>query len=968
MKLFTSACLLTVVATSAPSRSTAQSASQNSSVRARPGLATEIWAANRGNDSVSVIDTVTGQTVAEIEVGVWPRSIGFTCDGTRAFVANQRGNVDVETDFVSPFTGSELRGTVSVIDTQTRAVTMTLTDVGVEPYGLTVAPNGLWFAVTGHRSGTVRLYSTSFPFTQLQSFQYDRSLNQIDGGKTIADVDSNSDFLPDLDEPRALAITPDSSRMFVTHSLPGFVSVLDVTLDGSGLPTGLSLATKIDLNTYTLHPIFDPTPVQTLQSQGTPRFLDDVALSPDGTVALIPHVLHNVNHDVNHDFGPSFPGDFANRVYPALSVVDAQNLSYAAPSDASKRLHHELSSSTTPAEHVPYLPQGLSIGGGVLTLGGTGSPVLGGTADYVISGSAVGDMHLLYYSPIRVSIPTPRFGTIVIGQPRFRVPMTGNTASLAIPNDPSLDGMSAFFQGIVIDGSTGLVKGSTNGVETVVSFDGLASDELGHRPGQPGRVLFNTSGDHALLLNRGSEDIFLYSVENGAFTLRTVYPPRHGHVERAALDDTTPLGDLPLGMTLVADPSTSNRDALLYVINETSRTLSTLRVDFDAGTILQEAPQIPTLLGPDEMTVSERKGQELFEDASRSQTTGLFNNSCASCHFEGGADGNVWQRDDGPRSTMPVYGGADLTGLLLWKGVRLNMGETGPMFGGENGGHGLLTDEEQQALVDYHQIIPVPLNPNLDPVTGGLTADAALGSDLFHGTDDTGLNPSLRHAGCASCHPSQDPITFAVRSFTTDVVDPTLALGENLETFDPSCFSLRSNLLTANIRGVNSGVNVDVDMDGFPDLDRNADGIIDIESYVPMNTDKTSMFTRDDPNSYLCPLTPGTTTPLRTFQREMTDFSVPTKLGVFSTGPYFHDHSISSLRMVLDPAGQTTDPIYGDPSFPTLNKFLNEFHDIRGDDSVVQNASKVQVTLQTLIQGSTIDADVTALLAYIESL
>ena len=315
---------------------------------------------------------------------------------------------------------------------------------------------------------------------------------------------------------------------------------------------------------------------------------------------------------------------------------------------------------------------------------------------------------------------------------------------------------------------------------------------------------------------------------------------------------------------------------------------------------------------------------------------------------------------------MPVYGGSLLTGLILWKGVRLNMGETGPMFGGENGGDGIMTDAEQQALVDYHAIIPAPLNPNLDPVTGDYSALAALGADLFHGRNDTGLNGSLRNAGCATCHPDQD-LVGATRGFTADFLNPALTSGENLASLDPNCFSLRPNIVAANIRNVNSGVNVDEDMDGFPDFDRNADGIGDVETYVPMNPDTNDDFTRDDPNSYLCPdpMGPGG---LRLFGRPAQEFSIPTKIGVFSTGPYFHDHSIASLRTLLDPAAQQTDPQYGDPSFNGLNKFLNEFHDLRGDGSVVPNSSKVQVTLQTAANGSTVEADLEAILAYIQSL
>jgi hypothetical protein len=430
-------------------------------------------------------------------------------------------------------------------------------------------------------------------------------------------------------------------------------------------------------------------------------------------------------------------------------------------------------------------------------------------------------------------------------------------------------------------------------------------------------------------------------------------------------------------MAIVADTTTGNDDALVYVINELTRTLSVLRVSWSTGLILAEGDQIPTLLGGDLFTLSERLGEELLEDASRGQTTGApgtigeFNNSCYSCHFEGGEDANVWQRPNGPRSTMPFYDGTLMTGLMLWKGVRLHLGETGPMFGGENGGHGILSDDEQQALIDAHERIPVPLNPHLDPVTGGLTPLAQIGEDLFFGTNNTGLNPDLRAAGCAECHPRQDAATLAPRGFTADFLDPNLTSGENLQRMDPFCFSLQGNLLTINLRNVNSGVDVDLDGDGFPDPDRNADGYVDIETYTPMNTDKDDHFVRDDPNSYLCPSDPSNPgSPPKLFLRNLRDFSIPTKLGVFSSSPYFHDHSAYSLRMVLDPGAQAIDPVYGSPAFPTqppypgLNKFFNEFHDVRGHEQIVQGASKVQLNLQS----TNVDADIEAILAFIRSL
>jgi hypothetical protein len=89
---------------------------------------------------------------------------------------------------------------------------------------------------------------------------------------------------------------------------------------------------------------------------------------------------------------------------------------------------------------------------------------------------------------------------------------------------------------------------------------------------------------------------------------------------------------------------------------------------------------------------------------------------------------------------------------------------------------------------------------------------------------------------------------------------------------------------------------------------------------------------------------------------------------VFSTGPYFHDHSAASLRAVVDPAVQQNDPVYGNPAYPGLKKLFNEFHDVRGHEDFLFGASKVQLTLNTLAAGSTFEADITAILAYIQSL
>ncbi|MCE9593690.1 MAG: hypothetical protein K8S98_05815 [Planctomycetes bacterium] len=961
-KLLSGAVAAVIVSATA----TAQHA-QVTCVAARPGTPNEVWTCNRDNNSVSVVNLALHGTVGQVATGNWPRSLAFSADGSKVFVACQRGNVGFNQTFVSPFNGSEIRGQVTVINAATRTVITTLNDVGVEPYGVQVAPNGKYFAVTGFRSATVKFFDVQ-TLAPVLTFNYLANLNFIPPPFTVADVDSNRDGMADVGEPRGFTIRSDSTRLFVTHNRSPFVSVLDVTLNGSGLPIAATMTSKIDTNEYPYDTFYNPTPVQTIQSQGVPRFGEDIALSPDGTRALIPSVLHNINHDVNFNFGPGLAGAFANRVYPALTQIDASALSYNQLGDNSRRLENELSASNDPAASIPF-GTATPNGGGIATLGVKGAPTPGNAITFVIDGLQPTQVAKIWFGRLTYQ----NLGAIgeKYVKPRFtyNVGPSGEFVSFISPS-PGLIGTSGYAQAAFFNSTTGILERVSNGVEIFIGAQGYGQNKMGHRAGHPSRVQYDPTGSFAVMMNRGSEDLFLYNVTGGSMTLASVYPPRHNFQPRTGLSTTTSTGDLPLGFALIPKTGTSNDDADLVVMNEATRTLTTLRIDYKTRTIHPAGGQIPTLIGPDLFSTSVREGEELFEDASRPQTTGNFNNSCGSCHFEGGDDGNIWQRGNGPRATMPMYGGTLLTGLVLWKGVRLNVGETGPMFGGENGGTGFFTNGEQQALIDFHETIPVPLNPNLG-VGSTYSAQAALGKDLFFGIDDTGLNPTNRSAGCAQCHPDFDVPSNSVRGYTIDFIDPTLTMGENLESFDPNCIGLQENIVSLNIRNVNSGCDIDQDFDLIPDPDRNADGYSDLETYAVMNTDKNDGFTRDDANSYLCPLDPmDPFGPQKSFGRNMKLFSVPTKLGVFSTGPYFHDHVAYSLRAVVDPDAQMNDPVYGSPAygfgpaFPGVQKFFNEFHDVRGHQAIVPGSSKVQITLQS----SNVQADIDALLSYISSL
>jgi hypothetical protein len=816
------------------------------------------------------------------------------------------------------------------------------------------------------RTGDVRLYD-AVTYNELTRFHYDWNLSFIPNGKTIDDLDQDHDGVPDYMTPRGLAISGDSTKLYVTHLKSPWVTVLDVSLDGGGVPTGVTLAHSINQDVYPFHPINNPVKVQTIASQGHPRFSGDIDVKADGSVALVPQQLANANHDVGHNFGPGFPGDFANRIYPSLTGIDMANKSFGQLGDNSFRLEHELSTNANPAEYVAFGPQGAKLGSGIATLGGLGSPTLGGSFTAALSGGTPADFGFFWIGS-ELNLPLGPSGTLLATLDYFYV-MTpvGNgsfTFTFPVPNNPNLVGQSVPSQAALysLSGQYAL----SNGLRIAPGVAGYQAGELGRRAALPSKVKFNTAGNRVLMLNRASEDVFVFSYTGGSMKLLNVYPPRFGFQARAPFDLNTPLGDTPLGWAVVDDPSTPNDDARIFVINESSRSLSVLRVDWPTGVITKERNQIPTLLGSDLFTTSEKIGQELFEDGSRPQTTGLFNNSCASCHYEGGEDGIVWQRGDGPKSTMPTYGGVLGTGLLLWKGGRINFSETGPMFGGENGGTGIMSDVEQQGLIDFHDVTPFPLNPFFDENTGQLTNQAKLGRDLFFGSNDTGLNPSGRHAGCFVCHPETDPTFGSPRLYTADVVDPFFA--DNLDfgyVWDDLCISLQENIVSTNLRNINSGINVDENGDLIPDPDRNVDGYNDLESYVPMNIDAEVSFTRDDPNSYPCPLDPffDPNGPKKVFHRTAVNFSIPTKLGAWATGPYMHDHSLISLRNLLDPASQMFDPVYGSSSYNTVFKFYNEFHDLRGHEDLVPQSSKVKLSLGVASQ-----ADIDAILSFVQSL
>ncbi|OMH39110.1 cytochrome D1 domain-containing protein [Motiliproteus sp. MSK22-1] len=123
--------------------------------------------------------------------------------------------------------------------------------------------------------------------------------------------------LQTAETPRGLALT-DDNRLLVTHALTGELSIYDISA------TPPRLTRTIELKSTQKEDEFS--------SQGVPRLLDDIAISPDGSEAWLPHLLWNLDH----------PFQFQSTIFPAVSVVDLTPGAEAEKTDLRKELFRQI--------------------------------------------------------------------------------------------------------------------------------------------------------------------------------------------------------------------------------------------------------------------------------------------------------------------------------------------------------------------------------------------------------------------------------------------------------------------------------------------------------------------------------------------------------------------------------------------------------------------------------------------------
>jgi len=212
-----------------------------------------LWVVNQDNNSVSVFDAVTNARLAEVPVGLAPRTLAIAPDSSVWVTNKQSASISV----INP-------GTLTLVDS-------IALPRGSQPYGIAFSPAG--------SAGYVVLEGTG------KLVELDVNLRQVTGNEL--DVGSH---------PRHLSVSADGTSIYVTRfitpPLPG-ESTADVQPGyAGGEVVQVSAAGLSPVKTISLQ--YSSTPDTATQGSGIPNYLGAAVISPDGTQALVPSKQDNI--------------------------------------------------------------------------------------------------------------------------------------------------------------------------------------------------------------------------------------------------------------------------------------------------------------------------------------------------------------------------------------------------------------------------------------------------------------------------------------------------------------------------------------------------------------------------------------------------------------------------------------------------------------------------------------------------
>ena len=210
--------------------------------------ADQVYVANEGADTVSVLDAASFKTLASVRVGKMPHNVQVSPDGQFAWVTNNgepgpMGDASAHQGMAPGAHGAMAQpGAVWVIDTGTQAVVARV-PVGMHPAHVVVSPDGRLAYVTNGGDNTVSVVDTSTrsPVASIPVGQFPHGLRISPDGKevyvanlkggTVSVIDTASQKevaqVPVGQGPAQTGFTPDGRLAFVSLSQENAVAVID---------------------------------------------------------------------------------------------------------------------------------------------------------------------------------------------------------------------------------------------------------------------------------------------------------------------------------------------------------------------------------------------------------------------------------------------------------------------------------------------------------------------------------------------------------------------------------------------------------------------------------------------------------------------------------------------------------------------------------------------------------------------
>ncbi|MEO7910785.1 MAG: YncE family protein [Roseiflexaceae bacterium] len=173
----------------------------------------------------------------------------------------------------------------------------------------------------------------------------------------------------------------------------------------------------------------------------------------------------------------------------------------------------------------------------------------------------------------------------------------------------------------------------------------------------PWAIAFN--GSNAYAVSAGSDLLVKLNIEaSGALTFTSGLANQTRYIDLHDPASGANAGKNPLGIAIA--PAAGANPAKAYVMNYISRNVSVVNLGTDSVTKVIPTTALPLTNTQDEQL---QVGKEIFfasrgvfdgGKANRLSSEGWQN--CASCHFAGLTDGNIWSFNAGPRKAIPLNG------------------------------------------------------------------------------------------------------------------------------------------------------------------------------------------------------------------------------------------------------------------------------------------------------------------------